>query len=559
MIKHGLSKLISGCSIAVVSSSSVQAGIVKSLIDTFCNVMTAFSVDELEQLLEQYQFDLVICDRRLSDGTKAEEVIKILPKSTIKIIATSDEEIDWEDPKYPDFVLPKPFDKEFLADIVLQFLNLKKEAYKRRNKILIVDDSPTSRAQLRSIFQSISDAEVLEAKTGMEAIEKIESSEAELKFVTMDLYLPDMDGLEVTQRIRKKGIYIPIFMITSEIDPKFVEEAFEKGITFYMPKSDITSGKAHLMEKLVNFVRATQTQLPILLIEDSSFMRSLLATQLHIQGYPVVSVSSAEEGLKIVKLNKILLTITNLNLTGKSGIDFVRELQKLKKPGYEKIVMVYTSSVNPLVTFEAFYSGASDFLKAPFNMCDFYIRVYNLIRLRETLYQLELSRKKMYDLSVQDELTGLYNRRYFIENLKNAVERAKRTGESLTVMMIDLNHFKQINDVYGHHVGDAVLKTFSKILRETLRKADVVARYGGDEFTVLLSGSKGEACREVANRLRERASAVKFKEHPDVKISISVGCAELKEVKDHTNPIDAILKLADNRMYEDKKRQKASR
>ncbi len=559
MAGKSLLELIKDCRVAVLLSSPVQAGIVKSHLETFCSLFVCSSGEELFETFERYAPELVILDRTLPRGDAAEEMVRKLKKrwDPAVVLATSGDELNWEGDVYPEFVIPKPFNWELLLEMVHQLLGIKRKLHEKRDTVLIADDSPTSRAKLRSLFEAMGNVKIVEAKNGQEALLLLSELQHVLKLATMDLHMPDMDGLEVTHRARRAGVFVPILMVTSEIGPAFVEEAFRKGVTLYISKEELAEGKVHLIKRLLDFGRRDAKEaLPVLLVEDSPFMRNLLATQVFIQGYPVAAVGTSEEGLKLLKFNRFLLSIVNLNLPGKSGLEFLIEVHKLGLKEHEKLVMIYTSSQNPLVAIEAFNCGASDFLRTPFNLCDFYIRLSNLIRLRETLLELETSRMNLYNLSVRDELTGLYNRRFFTESLYKTVERAIREKRDFSIMMIDLNGFKAINDTYGHHVGDLVLKGFSDVLKRAVRASDIAARYGGDEFVVLLNSASADECAQVAERIKEMSRDIKTEEAPELKFSVSVGCASYSEVAGSEDPAESLLKLADQRMYKDKLGQK---
>ncbi|GEM_PF-1279707 len=555
-----LTKFLSKAKVAILSSSSVQGDIVKSYFESFCVPFVFSDVFSFMKDAFRYKFDVVLCDRNLPDGLKAEFVVDELRKrkelgNPVVVVITSEDEFEWKSDNPPDFVLPKPFDKELVLNLVVQFICERIKLNTVRNKILIVDDSPLSRKRLISLFSGMFEGEFVEAASGREALEKMRELEGELKLVTMDLHMPDLNGLEVTRIARSEGIFAPIFMITSEIDFQFVEEAFKSGVNFYISKKDLNEEKLSLLNELVEFVRTGKLYEPVLLVEDSSFMRNLLAAQLYIHGHLVVPVDSVAKALRVFKLNPVSISVVNLNLEEESGIDFIKAAKRLKSKEYERLTMVYTSSSDPLVIFDAFHQGAHDFIKAPFNLCDFYIKVKSLFRLRSILRELESSKLEFYRLSVRDELTGVFNRRYFNEYLLKAIKSAVMGGQDLAVIIIDVDRFKQINDSCGHDVGDEVLKQLAKILEESVRTEDVVARLGGDEFAVLLPSADMGSCAKIVERIRNKLSSVKLPRCPDVPLGISAGCASLKEIGDVKDVAEAsklLLKLADKRMYENK-------
>jgi diguanylate cyclase (GGDEF)-like protein/PAS domain S-box-containing protein len=150
--------------------------------------------------------------------------------------------------------------------------------------------------------------------------------------------------------------------------------------------------------------------------------------------------------------------------------------------------------------------------------------------------------------AVHDELTGLYNRRVMEERLKGEVDRANRYDHPLSVFLLDIDHFKQINDSYGHAAGDTVLQAFSSILEQTTRKTDYLARYGGEEFVVILPETPLATAHSLAERLREQIASqrITLDERTTLKVTASIGIASFPE---HTELPDELLGIADKAMY----------
>lgn len=166
--------------------------------------------------------------------------------------------------------------------------------------------------------------------------------------------------------------------------------------------------------------------------------------------------------------------------------------------------------------------------------------------------------KKLYDnlekLSITDELTSLYNRRYLISKLSEELERTKRYSKFLTIMILDLNNFKQFNDNNGHVKGDILLKNISVLLKDSIRKPDFIARYGGDEFVIVMPETNKNMAHNLAGRLKIKLAQYNFTNPGDVtkeKISFSVGIAGFP---DEANNIDELIKKADTELYNSKQR-----
>ena len=178
------------------------------------------------------------------------------------------------------------------------------------------------------------------------------------------------------------------------------------------------------------------------------------------------------------------------------------------------------------------------------------IIIYDVTSVASNRKQLETANQKLKTLSRVDGLTGLNNRRYWQEQLEAEFRRFKRTGESCTLVMFDIDHFKKVNDTYGHLAGDEVIRQAADVLRKTMRVTDIAGRYGGEEFTVILVKTEGESALTFAERLRKRVEEmlVTF-EQLEIKFTISLGVSELNHLVD--NPAQW-LEQADEALYKSK-------
>jgi len=161
---------------------------------------------------------------------------------------------------------------------------------------------------------------------------------------------------------------------------------------------------------------------------------------------------------------------------------------------------------------------------------------------------LQEEKKTLEQISITDYLTEINNRRFININLETEIKKALRYGNNLSIIMMDIDNFKSINDMYGHHVGDQVLKTISKTIKSNLREVDLVGRYGGEEFLIILPNTGLEAAYNIADRIRNKIAKIKFDNY-DIKVTISGGVAQLKDDKGTD-----LLKKADALLYKAKEK-----
>jgi len=211
-------------------------------------------------------------------------------------------------------------------------------------------------------------------------------------------------------------------------------------------------------------------------------------------------------------------------------------------------VFVMTSGDDEAEKHLAFLNGANDFLTKPIDELELQARVKVHHTLARTIRELEDSRRLLAEQAITDPLTKLRNRRAFFDDGEKALTLARRYDTYLSTMLLDIDHFKKINDTHGHHTGDEVLVRLARLLRQLTRQVDTVARIGGEEFAILLPDTNRLGAAVLADRIRKRTESDPI--HIDgvtINITISIGLASIP-----TEPVDEfaeLLKIADRRLY----------
>jgi len=251
-----------------------------------------------------------------------------------------------------------------------------------------------------------------------------------------------------------------------------------------------------------------------------------------------VEAESAEAALELLKKTHFSIVISDIVMPEMDGLALLRTIKKKHSNVDVLIITAYRGNYSPMRIVQA---GASDFLAKPFSMEQLGARLYK-IEMEKDL------RSKLYFKTITDELTGLYNRAYFYQKLKREGERAKRQGHPLSIIMLDVDGFKQFNDRYGHLSGDALLRTVARVLEFSVREhVDCIFRYGGDEFVVILPETNERTALLIGDRIKGN-----FKDTAPAGLSLSLGAAELQE----DFHVERLVNLADKRMYEEKAKSK---
>ena len=284
----------------------------------------------------------------------------------------------------------------------------------------------------------------------------------------------------------------------------------------------------------------------ILIVDDDHSVRDPISEFLQLTGYETLVASSAEEALETITAAPVEVVVTDIMLPGMDGLALTDRI----KNSWDCDVIVMTGYSNDYSYEEAINKGASDFLFKPVRLEEIKLRLKRVLNERRLRRERERMLKELKKLSITDALTQLFNSRHFYAQLKGEIERFNRYGHKLSLLLLDIDNFKNFNDTHGHLEGDRVLVRIGGIIQSCLRKMDTAYRYGGEEFTIILPGTPGEEAKTVAERLRAAVAAEMMPpENVDrPQITISVGVTQYK----HGEPVASFVQRADQAMYESK-------
>ncbi len=290
--------------------------------------------------------------------------------------------------------------------------------------------------------------------------------------------------------------------------------------------------------------------LSVLVAEDDRITRSLLEKHLSQWGLRVHLADNGQQAWEILKKTEVRIAILDWMMPGVEGPELCRQLRLLKKPRYTYLILL-TSRDSAVDLIEGLEAGADDYMTKPINLMELRARLKTARRIIELEDSLIKARKKLARLALTDSLTGVWNRFRFLNFLKEEFNRSKRTGQPLGLLMVDLDNFKDINDTFGHPAGDNVLKQVAQLLKKNLRNYDRLARYGGDEFVILLPGCdlKGTDCvaYRLLNIFRQKKIRTGTGHFTAVRLSLG-GTAFFPEASQKANPQSLII-AADRALY----------
>lgn len=357
---------------------------------------------------------------------------------------------------------------------------------------------------------------------GQEALEMLKRVHCDLICVAM--HLEDMDGIEFVKSLRalknQEGAHV--VMLTTNENRDTLSKAMKVGVNELFRKEQLNK----LLEHITSWaqkIKLEQIYGNILYVEDNKATALVVSEQLKHSGYTVQHVGSGTAALDLLDTQKFDLLMVDYILEGSmTGLELVQEVRRNQAQPFEHPILVLSGQEDDCKKVEILRSGANDYVDKRASRDEMMVRVNNLIRTKRLFEQVQYQQEKLQHLAMTDQLTGLHNRHYLFEAAPQKISEAQRHQFPVALIIADLDKFKSINDSHGHATGDQVLKETGALLRKLCRKEDIVARFGGEEFVILLSHCSQEQALEKAESIR---AAVLELKPANLRVSASFGVA----------------------------------
>lgn len=440
-------------------------------------------------------------------------------------------------------------------------------------RVLVVDDVPPNVKLLEAKLTS-EYFDVLTAYSGPEALDIIGREHPDI--ILLDVMMPGMDGFEVCRRIKQDAAtaHIPVVMVTALDQPSDRVAGLEAGADDFLtkPVQDLA-----LFARVKSLVRlkvmmdelrnreATGANLgweneegelseepqeeikgSILVVDEQERVMDRIAKALDDVG-ELTFLSGGEDAADRARNKNFDLIIVSLTMRNTDGLRVCSKLRTYEETRNVPI-LVMVDDGNTKLLVRALEMGVNDYVVRPVDRMEFLARVKTQLKRKRYADKLWDNFHLSMQLATTDAVTGLYNRHYLTSHLETRLQAAQRSGKHLSILMMDIDLFKKVNDTYGHAIGDEVLKEFSNRIGKNIRGVDLAARYGGEEFVVMMPETPTDWAFMIADRLRQEVSDNPFEvgvASGPVQVTVSIGVATNKEGQ---SPAE-LLEDADKALY----------
>ncbi|NNE41107.1 MAG: PleD family two-component system response regulator [Marinicaulis sp.] len=442
-------------------------------------------------------------------------------------------------------------------------------------RVLVVDDLEPNvkllEAKLRAEY-----FDVVGALSGEEALEKAMADQPDI--ILLDVMMPGMDGFEVCRRIKAapETMHIPVVMVTALEQQADRIAGLEAGADDFLtkPVEDLAlfarvrsltrlkmmtdelraryaTGKGlGVVENIdINSIDCLEGESRIFLIDDNEDQTERLKSALGDK-YDFSSELDPEIAIGRARSGDFDLIIVNLSIESMDALRLCSSIRSFEETRLTPILAVVRSGDTRKLV-RALDIGVNDYLTRPVERNELNARVETQLRRKRYVDQLRSSFQASLEMAVTDQLTGLYNRRYLASHLSAMFDRAFWTGRSLAVMVLDIDHFKSINDTHGHDVGDKVLVEFADTVSKSVRGIDLACRYGGEEFLVAMPDTDMAFASVVAERLRQEVEGNKIvvnSGRDEISVTVSIGIASTENGPEE-DTAQKLIKRADEALY----------
>ena len=441
-------------------------------------------------------------------------------------------------------------------------------------RVLVVDDIEANVKLLEARLMA-EYFQVFSASNGQDALDICAKGQCDI--VLLDVMMPGMDGYEVCRRLKAdpKTMNIPVVMVTALDQPSDKVAGLEAGADDFLtkPVNDLTlltrvkslvrlkmvtdelvlraeSGKENGLDQLLveNVNQTANDRGKILIVDDrvSSYERVVKSLS---REHDVSVITDPQEALFAAAEDGYEVVLISTSLNDFDALRLCSQLRSLNRTRMMPILLLANPEEDAML-IRAIDMGVNDYIVRPIDQSELMARVRTQIKRSRYNDSLRDSVQQTMEMAIKDGLTGLNNRRYFDGHFSSAFEKAQSSGQPLSLLIVDIDHFKQVNDVHGHDAGDDVLRQFAGRIGKNVRNLDMACRYGGEEFVLLMPDTDIQLATVVAERMRREIAAHPFVIHGGTKqitVTVSVGASCMDGSDDDTR--EAMLKRADEALY----------
>ncbi|MCA0319141.1 MAG: PleD family two-component system response regulator [Proteobacteria bacterium] len=443
-------------------------------------------------------------------------------------------------------------------------------------RVLVVDDI-LANVKLLEARLSAEYFDVITAMSGPEALSICERAQCDI--VLLDVMMPEMDGFEVCRRLKANPAthHIPIIMVTALDQPSDRIRGLEVGADDFLtkPVNDlalitrvrslvrlkmmqdelrmraVTSREIGMRDPLAEAVAETGLNGRILIVDDRASSHERIVQALSAQHQVEVEPRAQEALFKAAEGNFDMIMVS-LGLTDFDPLRLCSQIRSIDRTRGLPILVI-AEPEDEARLLRGLDIGVNDYLLRPIDRNEMAARVRTQVRKKRYTERLRDNVQQSMEMAITDGLTGLHNRRYMESHLGTLVEQASMRGKPLSVLILDIDYFKAVNDTWGHDAGDEVLREFAQRLRKSVRGIDLACRLGGEEFVVVMPDTDAGVASIVAERIRARVAGEAFAIHKGARaidVTVSIGMAQ-RQAGD--TEADELVKRADQALYRAKR------
>ena len=471
---------------------------------------------DIEQLLKQPGFDLIICPGfpKLQSGPQIVQTIKSEPgfSDTALIVSTSMQKecvrSEW-DLRDIDTLLIKPFDAQSLKQTLSGAIRPRQGKNREKPLAMVIDDSKAVRKRLSSYLTTLG-FDVETASDGMDGLKMVSDIRPDL--ILVDVEMPVLNGFDFCKQLSREPEIknIPTIVISGTIDEKQFRKGFRAGAIDFLEKPVSQHTLSAIIES-VSIRDNTRSDGTTVILSQDTTLTSILTKSLNFLNSSInicASLGELETYLCVTSPDIVILDLCE-------GLEKLSVCQKVRTLlGNDSSVILAVADENDRnIMFQCFQYGATEFIIKPFGRDEIKARIENHIKIKKLQDELIKKNRILESLAYKDKLTGLMNRRFFDNALKEELSKAETRKTCLSFFMADLDNFKTVNDKYGHDIGDAVLKQVAATIMDNVLENAIPCRYGGEEFCIIYPDTPIEDAVKNCEKIKRFCSSNPISEH----------------------------------------------